>query len=72
MLTISGRMLCPWPGFQSEDRTQGYFGWALRVAKKRGTQLTSRKGGLSEKGNIVGTWGEPAPWAAGRAGLQVE
>lgn len=61
-------MLCTCPGFQVQARSQGYFGWALRMAKNRGTQLTSSKGGLNEKRKLVGTWGEPVLWAAGRAG----
>lgn len=34
------------------------------MAKNRGTQLTSSKGRLNVKDDIVGTWGEPTLWAA--------
>ena len=45
------------------------FSWASEDGVEQKYQLTSCKGGLSEKRNIVGTWDELTPWAAGRAGL---
>lgn len=68
MLTMWGWMLYSCPGSQSRDRAPGYFSWALRMTRNRGTQLTSSRGRLSKKRNIMGTCGEPPPWAAGRAG----
>lgn len=56
------------PRVPARGQNSGSFGWALRMARDRGTPLTSSEGGLNEKENIVGTQGEPTAWAAGRAG----
>lgn len=56
------------PRVPARGQNSGSFGWALRMARDRGTQLTSSEGGLNEKENIVGTQGKPTAWAAGRAG----
>lgn len=56
------------PRVPAQGQSSGSFGWALRMARDRGTQLTSSEGGLNEKENIGGTQGKPTAWAAGRAG----